>query len=197
LYTEKEIKMKEEQILKAARKLISKYGFKKVSMDEIAQEANVTKKTVYAYFDSKESLLNALIRSELSKVRKDLEEIESKKGDLISSLHEALYKLMLYRHQNNFFKILFEEAEIVNNSKLRESIKIIEKDIIDYIKTKLEETNKQGLTEIDNIEVMSFLIYKMYIALIIEWNDSYKELNEKDIADNILKLLKKGIIKQE
>ena len=189
--------MKEEQILKAARKLISKYGFKKVSMDEIAQEANVTKKTVYAYFDSKESLLNALIRSELNKVRKDLEEIESKKGDLISSLHEALYKLMLYRHQNNFFKILFEEAEIVSNSKLRESIKIIEKDIIDYIKTKLEDTNKQGLTEIDNIEVMSFLIYKMYIALIIEWNDSYKELNEKDIADNILKLLKKGIIKQE
>ena len=189
--------MKEDQILKAAKKLISKYGFKKVSMDEIAKEANVVKKTVYAYFDSKEALLNALIRDELKSVREDIEKIEDQNSDLITSLHETIYTLMTYRRKNNFFKILFEEAEILNNSKLRESLKIIEKDVIEYIKKKLEEANEKGLTEIDNIEVMSFLIYKMYIALLIEWDDSYKELNEEDIADSILKLLKKGIIKQE
>ena len=44
--------MKEEVILKAAKKLFSKFGFKKVSMDEIAREAGVTKKTVYANFSS-------------------------------------------------------------------------------------------------------------------------------------------------
>ncbi len=36
--------MKEEQIIEAARKLFYQFGFKKVSMDEIAKEANVTKK---------------------------------------------------------------------------------------------------------------------------------------------------------
>ena len=49
--------MKEEQIIEAARKLFYQFGFKKVSMDEIAKEANVTKKTIYMYFGSKEELL--------------------------------------------------------------------------------------------------------------------------------------------
>lgn len=44
-----------EQILNAAKKLFTNYGFKKVSMDEIASEAGVTKKTVYTYFPSKKS----------------------------------------------------------------------------------------------------------------------------------------------
>ena len=33
--------MKEQQIIEAARKLFYQFGFKKVSMDEIAKEANV------------------------------------------------------------------------------------------------------------------------------------------------------------
>ena len=52
--------MKEEQIIEVARELFHKFGFKKVSMDEIAREAGVTKKTIYRYFDSKEALLREL-----------------------------------------------------------------------------------------------------------------------------------------
>ena len=44
---------------------------------------------------------------------------------------------------------------------------------------------------------MAFLIYKMYIALMIEWNDSYKKLNEEEIADNILQVLRNGIERKE
>lgn len=189
--------MKEEQIIKAAKKLISKYGYKKVSMDEIAEEAGVTKKTVYTYFQSKEELLNVLIRKELEKMRKDLEAIEKEKGDLLLSTHEGIYNLLKFRRKNNLFKILFEEAEIVKNAKLKESLKIIEEDIIAYIKNILVNANEQGKIEVKNIDVMAFLIYKMYIALIIEWNDSYKKIDEKEVADNILQVLESGILRKE
>ena len=53
--------MKKEQIVEAARKLFTKYGYKKVSMDEIAKEAGVTKKTVYAYFKDKDELFKYFI----------------------------------------------------------------------------------------------------------------------------------------
>ena len=36
--------MKQEQIIQAARKLFNNFGYKRVSMDEIAKEAGVTKK---------------------------------------------------------------------------------------------------------------------------------------------------------
>ena len=58
--------MKDKQIILAAKELFTKYGFKKVSMDEIASEAKVTKKTVYSYFQSKEELLKYCIKEELS-----------------------------------------------------------------------------------------------------------------------------------
>ena len=47
--------MKGEQILNAAKKLFTNYGFKKVSMDEIASEAGVTKKLFILIFQVKKS----------------------------------------------------------------------------------------------------------------------------------------------
>ena len=67
--------MKEKEILKVAKKLFSKYGFKKVSMDEIAKNAGVTKKTVYANFASKEELLNNLIKLELKDMKERFEKV--------------------------------------------------------------------------------------------------------------------------
>ena len=65
--------MKEEQIIEVARELFHKFGFKKVSMDEIAREAGVTKKTIYRYFDSKEALLEYFIQEELQNMKAIIE----------------------------------------------------------------------------------------------------------------------------
>ena len=57
--------MKKEKIIEASRNLFHQFGFKKVSMDEIAKEAGVTKKTIYMYFNSKEELLKYFINEEI------------------------------------------------------------------------------------------------------------------------------------
>lgn len=46
-----------EQILMVAFNLFSQYGIKGVSMDDIARTAAVSKRTLYGFFDDKESLL--------------------------------------------------------------------------------------------------------------------------------------------
>lgn len=185
--------MKEEQIIKSAKKLISKYGFKKVSMDEIASDAGVTKKTVYSYFSSKEELLNIIIKEELNKMKKNLEKYEKETGDFFEGIHEGIFNLLKIRRKNDLFKILLEESEVFKNDKLKESLRIIEQNIMDYIKLKLMDANEKGYINVKNIDVTTFLIYKMYIALMFEWNDSYKKLDEQEITDAILQILKSGI----
>ena len=86
--------MKEEQILASAKSLFTKYGFKKVSMDEIASDAGVTKKTVYTYFSSKEELLKYCIKEELENMRKIIENVESKKLDEKEIADNILHFLM-------------------------------------------------------------------------------------------------------
>ena len=54
---------KREAILEAARKVFMQVGFGAASMDSIANEARVSKQTVYNHFGSKEELFAAMIRS--------------------------------------------------------------------------------------------------------------------------------------
>lgn len=189
--------MKEEQIIKAARELFTKYGFKKVSMDEIANKAGVTKKTVYTYFSSKEELLNYFIKEELKNMRLIIEETELKNTDFFEGIHEALCNLLKYKNKSNFLQVIFEESEMVKNGGLKENLKIIDKQIKDYIKKRLEIAEKQKYIKVQNIDIMTFLIYKMYIALMIDWNKDYEQLNEEEIADNLLEILKNGLKRKE
>jgi len=47
---------KQRQIVDAACKLFTEQGYEVTSMDKVAAEANVSKRTVYSYFESKEHL---------------------------------------------------------------------------------------------------------------------------------------------
>ncbi len=189
--------MKGEQILNAAKKLFTNYGFKKVSMDEIASEAGVTKKTVYTYFSSKEELLKYCIKEELQNMRKIIENIESKKLDFMETVHQVIYNLLKYKKNCKFLKMLFKESEILKNEQLKENLKIVDKEIQNYIRKQLELAIQNDKIEVQNIDITTFLIYKMYIALMIDWNEDYKKLDEKEIADNILHFLVNGLKRKE
>ena len=189
--------MKEEQILNAAKKLFTNYGFKKVSMDEIASEAGVTKKTVYTYFSSKEELLKYCIKEELQNMRKIIENVESKKLDFMETVHQVIYNLLKYKKNCKFLKMLFKESEILKNEQLKDNLKIVDKEIQNYIRKQLELAIQNDKIEVQNIDITTFLIYKMYIALMIDWNEYYKKLDEKEIADNILHFLVNGLKRKE
>ncbi len=55
--------MKKTQILNAATNLFMRYGFGMVTMDKVAQEAKVSKATVYAHFAGKEVLFAAILEN--------------------------------------------------------------------------------------------------------------------------------------
>jgi AcrR family transcriptional regulator len=53
------------RILRAAKELFSKYGIDKVTIDELAAEADVSSPTIFALFQSKRGLLRALMDEKL------------------------------------------------------------------------------------------------------------------------------------
>jgi AcrR family transcriptional regulator len=64
---EQEHKAREKNIIDAAERLFLEKGFDASSMDEIAQSAGFTKRTVYQYFSRKEELLFAVAVTRLPK----------------------------------------------------------------------------------------------------------------------------------
>ena len=53
--------LKKENIIEHAEKLFSKLGIRNTTMDAIAKEAKISKRTIYIYFSSKKELSNAIL----------------------------------------------------------------------------------------------------------------------------------------
>ena len=60
----------------------------------------------------------------------------------------------------------------------------------------LEKAKESGNIYYEDVDITAFLIYKMYIALMFEWNESEKKLDEQLIASSISAILKNGLRKE-
>lgn len=58
---EREKQQRRESIVDAAEKLFFSKGYDDVSLDDIAQEAELNRATIYLYFENKEDLCFAVI----------------------------------------------------------------------------------------------------------------------------------------
>jgi len=77
----KKYNIKQEQILSTGKELFWKYGFKRVTIEEICREAKVSKMTFYKYFPNKSKLaiviLDSIFDEGILKIRKLGEEHEN------------------------------------------------------------------------------------------------------------------------
>lgn len=189
--------MKEEQILNSAKELFLIYGYKKVSMTEIAERAQITKKTLYSYFKDKTDLLNHLIIEEIKHTKDVLEEIESESLEFLDKVHKAIYTLLEYRKNNKFLSIITKEYELDKSNQLKDSLKILDKSIKDYIYNKTVLAMEKGYIKKCNPEIVAFIIYKVYVALMFEWNEEQEPLDDSEISNNISNILKNGLLNKE
>lgn len=62
-----EIKMEtKERILVKAKELFMRYGIRSVTMDEVAGQCGISKKTIYQFFDDKDSLVETMMSGEVN-----------------------------------------------------------------------------------------------------------------------------------
>lgn len=81
----KELEIK-ENILEASYMLFHRYGIRSVSMDDIARELTISKKTIYQYFKDKDDLVSTVTTKHMDMERREMEEIEKSSLDAIDEL---------------------------------------------------------------------------------------------------------------
>ncbi len=78
---------KREQILNGAHCVFSRMGFDAASMNDITQEANVSKGTIYVYFRNKEELFEALVDRERTTLFADMHTALDGEGSAAEKMH--------------------------------------------------------------------------------------------------------------
>jgi len=70
-----------QRIVTAARAHFFAHGFRRVTMDDLAEELGMSKKTLYASFPSKTALLQAVLMEKFRNVESDLDAIMAQRSD--------------------------------------------------------------------------------------------------------------------
>ena len=84
---------KRDYIVKRAKELFARYGLKKTTMDDIASKCDLSKATLYYYFESKEDIFKLVLESEFNIFRCKMEQVLSE----AESPHDKLRTFILTR----------------------------------------------------------------------------------------------------
>lgn len=80
-----------ERIVAVARRHFLTHGLRGVTMDELAGELGMSKKTLYAHFPGKTALVEAVLLQKFEEIEGQLERIDSERSsDLTATLHRML-----------------------------------------------------------------------------------------------------------
>lgn len=83
-------------ILDAVDRLLARYGYHKMTVDDVAHEAGIAKGTLYAYFRSKEEMALATIDRTIGLLVEELYKIAQTQGTVTERLQQMLIFRILY-----------------------------------------------------------------------------------------------------
>jgi AcrR family transcriptional regulator len=186
---------RKQQIIDAATKSFSLFGYKATTMEQVAKLANVGKGTIYTFFKNKEELFDEIISTLICEMKEAAEQVMDPERPFFENVHRALYRILEFRKQHQLTIKLFQEERDMGTPAVQEVMKKLEQAIIAYIREKIEAAMKKGEIRHCDAEMTAFLMLKMYIALIFDWEKEHKPLTKEKIAELFELYFLKGLSK--
>lgn len=187
---------KKNNILEAATRSFSMFGYKATTIEQVAKLAKVGKGTVYNFYDNKEQLLKESVLLMIDEMKKETENNFDPSISFMENVHQSIIRLLKYREQHLLFAKLLEEERQLQTPEVIEMISSINREIVNYISEKLGLAVERGEIRPCNVEVVAFVFLKSYLALVVDWQMTYSEpLTEQEIAEVIHQTIISGLSK--
>jgi TetR/AcrR family transcriptional regulator len=174
---------RKQQIIEAATQSFSLFGYKATTMDQVAKLANVGKGTIYTFFNSKEELLDEIISSVIQEIKRTAEEAIEADRPFFENAHRALYRILAFRKQHPLTIKLLQEIRDIGTPAVQDVMNKLDRAVLSYIREKIEAAMQKGDIRPCDPEITAFLMFKMYIALVLEWEKEHAPLPEEKIAE--------------
>lgn len=187
-----------EVIIKTSRKLFARYGYRKTTIDDIANALGKAKGSVYYYFKGKEEIFSAVVEYEALALRAELAKVlrEHRDNPVEQLKGYVSMRLALMKELANFYSALSDEylqhLEMIN--KVREKYQRKELATLQAI---LHSGKNMELFDIEDVHVASLAILAAMSGL---ENPLFLGLVDSDKVDEriekVMQILLYGIIKR-
>lgn len=173
---------RKQEIIEAATKSFTLFGYKATTMDQVAKLANVGKGTIYTFFKNKEELFDEIVTDLIQRMQKEANESIDPKLPFKDNVHQALYKMLEFRLSHQLTIKLFQEGRDMGTPIVQEVIRRIEDEILHFIKDKVNSAIAKGQIKPCDADLTAFILVKVYIALIFDWEKNNHPLSKEDIS---------------
>jgi AcrR family transcriptional regulator len=156
---------KRAQILTLAKKKFERFGFNKTTVDEIARDANISKRTLYQEFENKEKILEELLMFEALSVRKAILNQINKIIDPTEKLQTFIRLALKYLDQNPFIVGVLHDESGFFKPVLQDKPYIIETGIEEIFVNILKEGIDQGVFRKMDEKIVGHCIFLLFKSL--------------------------------
>lgn len=184
---------KRAHILSFAKKRFERFGFNKTTVDEIANDAGVSKRTLYQEFESKEKILHELFMFEAISVRKAILNQIKKITDPSEKLQTYLRLAEKYLNQNPFITNLLNDESGFFAPFLGDKSYIVEEGIKEIIISILKEGMEKGVFRKMEEKVVGRCIFLLFKGVTYGRSEVSKSFSQNQTIE-FLNFIINGIV---
>lgn len=185
---------RKQEILLAAAKSFSMFGYKATAVDQVAKIANVGKGTIYNFFTNKEELLQEVVISMIRDMKIEAEQTIDREASFIENAHNGLMKMLQFREQHLLFAKLIEEEKAIQTPAVKQMLIKIEEEIITFLANRIRIGIQKNEIRPCNPELVAYLLFRSYLAMVVDWQLTHEEpLHEDDILTLFKETLFRGL----
>jgi len=173
---------RKKDIIEAATKSFTLFGYKATTMDQVAKLANVGKGTIYTFFKNKDELFEDICVTLIGEMKKAAEAVIDPSQSFHENVHRALFEMLTFRTKHQLAIKLFQEEKEMGTPAASEALKRMEDAIVAYIAAQAEEAMKRKEIEQTDPEIAAFVMLKLYVTLVVDWERRGRALSKEEIA---------------
>lgn len=175
---------RKQEILLAATRSFSLFGYKATTMEQIAKIANVGKGTIYTFFENKEVLFQEIVLRMIAEMKQEAVNVIKEDASFQENAHAAVMKMLEFRETHQLFAKIIDEEKEWKTPAVKQVIGQVEQAIVSFVKEKIDKYMDKGEIRQVNSELVAYLLLKAYIAFVNDWNATHKQsLSEQEIAN--------------
>ncbi len=184
---------RKRNILDAAARSFTLFGYKATTMDQVARIATVAKGTIYTFFKNKEELFNDIIDQLILEMKFVAKNAIQPDQTFAENLHQALFKVLEFRKKHQLALQLSQEVKEIGTPEAIEAIQKLEDAVLSFVKKQVDAAIEKGEIKQCDPEVTAYVMVKMYIALVIDWEKENESLDKQKIGELFRLYLLEGL----
>jgi len=186
---------RKDQIIDAALKRFSHFGFHKTTMNEIADDLRITKANLYYYYPDKSTLIvDVLIKLANDVYAGEKEIVENYSGDLMKTMNEILEYRSEYTRKYYVLHIC-ENLDWIKGLDINEVMQDFYKRDVSLMKVLYQKSVDRGELMMDDIESCACTIVEIQkgLGIIHTISDVITGIPNESNVDMILESQKKAL----